>query len=69
MDLILRPTYIQKMIDQGKTYCLQFREHTMAETNYQTICYISEEVAVEMESSGKPYFLFGHPNENRKATP
>lgn len=56
-DLILRPA----RPEAPKPWALQLRFSDMAETNYHTLCYVTEEQARDIIEAGKPYWLFGDP--------
>lgn len=65
-DLILRPF---DSGDPNKTWSLELRHHdSLGETEYRRIALVSDAVARDIEASGKPSFLFGHPDRQKTST-
>lgn len=61
-DLILRPS---GRPDPKHKWALQLRSHeSLGETEYYTICRVSDEVAEAIESAGAPFYLFGKPEKS-----
>lgn len=66
VNLILRPTGLPEKLN--KPWALQLRVHGPAETDYATLCRVSDETAREIIEAGAPYWLFGEPDwEKRQA--
>jgi hypothetical protein len=62
-DLILRPSGLP---DPNKAYALQIRKHESAgETEYLTLCRVSEAMGKEIVRAGAPYWLFNEPGMDR----
>lgn len=61
VDLILRPSGLEEK--HNKPWALQLRYHDCCgETEYHTLCRVSDETAIEIIHSGSPYWLFGEPD-------
>ncbi|MEH2695638.1 hypothetical protein GFL93_12570 [Rhizobium leguminosarum bv. viciae] len=61
VDLILRPS----TIDPKNSFALQLRLHeSLGETEYYTLCRISDGVAEDIVRAGAPYFMFDEPEDN-----
>jgi hypothetical protein len=58
--LILRPSGLEET--HNKPWSLQLRYHDGPETNYVTLCRVSDEGAREIIDAGAPYWLFGEPD-------
>lgn len=67
VDLILRPSGLAEKLN--KPWALQLRDHGPVETDYHSLCHVSDEIAARIIDAGAPYWLFGKPDweERRKA--
>jgi len=60
-DLILRPSGLDEK--HNKPFSLQLRFHeSCGETEYVTLCRISDDMAKEIMKAGACFWLFGEPN-------
>lgn len=60
VDFILRPSGLEEK--HNKPWSLQLRDHGPVETDYHTLCRVSDEVAMQIIEAGAPYWLFGEPD-------
>jgi hypothetical protein len=59
VDLIIRPSTLNP--NPRKRWALQLRYATMAETDYSTLCHLSDGMAKDVLDAGAAYMLFNPP--------
>jgi hypothetical protein len=65
-DLVLRPSGLHEK--HNKPWALQVRAHeSSGETEYVTLCRVSDELAKDIMRSGAPTWLFGEPDWDKRA--
>jgi hypothetical protein len=65
VDLILRPSGLGER--HNKPWSLQLRNHSCCgETEYVTLCHVSDEIAKEIVSAGACEWLFGEPDWRKR---
>ena len=52
---------------KNRPWALVLRQHDMGGTDYETICYLSDDRALEVFEAGAPYWIFGKPNWDDRA--
>ena len=63
-DLILRPSVVSN--NHRNRWALQLRYHeSLGETEYVTLCRVTDEIAFEIIKAGQADWLFGEPKEER----
>lgn len=65
VDLVLRPSGID---DEKREWSLQLRYHdSCGPTEYATLCFVSRSTAGRIIKAGRPFWLFGPPDDIAKS--